>query len=232
MKNIILFSLILLMGFSQMSFAHPKKSIDIVECNLIDVEPQNGDAILVFEIICSLSGMKDSQLAFGIVPLDENMDMIYDDEGNLIISGQDYQISKDTGEGAVDASIPLSFFPKNMEKYLYKCIIIDGDTLEAISEKGPFSFSSEDLSNNIAQQLNDQITDFFNLLGGRSGSDGSDYDEKFDKDGFRICDECKGAKECRQCHGNGIWAQEKCPECDGTGKCRRCDGKGTLYFSF
>ena len=47
----------------------------------------------------------------------------------------------------------------------------------------------------------------------------------------KICPECKGTGQCRQCRGTGkIPGGGMCQQCEhrGNGRCHRCHGKGNL----
>lgn len=233
-----IFSLLTFMMASIMPFTLEAKGvIDILNSHLIRIEPQKNDYSLVFEIECAYKGVENSNFAFIIVPLDEEMVVLTDSNGEPKFTGELYRMEENTGTGVVEVEVPFSTFPTKAKEFNYACMIIDDDTMDTVADEGPFSFTEIDMKQLLSQKAMNQAMDFLDFLLGGSGSGSSggafsEWGDKYDKDGYKLCSYCGGSGRCTSCSGHGKWADEKCINCNGSGKCVYCSGKGRLGAMF
>lgn len=216
-----IFSLLTFMMASIMPFTLEAKGvIDILNSHLIRIEPQKNDYSLVFEIECAYKGVENSNFAFIIVPLDEEMVVLTDSNGEPKFTGELYRMEENTGTGVVEVEVPFSTFPTKAKEFNYACMIIDDDTMDTVADEGPFSFTEIDMKQLLSQKAMNQAMDFLDfLLGSGSGTgSGSNSREK--------CNRCKGSGVCEMCHGTGRYGSSECNACYGNGNCVLCGGRG------
>ena len=224
MQKYLTLILISLIGLTQTGYAETKGSIEILNSKLTRIEQEHKDFTLFFEIECQHSGLKDAILAFVMVPLNNDLEMVMDTSGEPLMSSETFRMLDNAGIGSFEVSIPLSYFPKNANEYCYSCIIFDDETLETMSDTGPLTFTVKEVRNLMERAAANQALDFLEFLFGGSGTSGNG-DE--DRDIYR-CAICLGSGNCIICGGDGVYDDEKCKKCFGRGKCKACDGKGTM----
>lgn len=197
-------------------------SIKVTNITVADVEYTKKDANIVYDVSCRLTNMAGKSLSFVLVPLDENLNVLNDKNGNPRFAEASYLIEQNDGDGVVEVKLPASLLPVNSKQFHVACMVFDTEVEKIWCESEPFVCTTAQLDRIAKDKAIKMGASLFDLLLG-SGSSGSGTDSK----GKVQCSNCYGSGECPECKGAGgkAWGVT-CTRCNNNGKCIECGGTG------